>query len=92
MDENERVALAVLERDFSCLDKGLAEVKAEIKEVKVELKAEIAAVRTEMQDGFQRLEKKIDSKFPWMLGALGGVVVLITGFIYFFFESPSGQS
>lgn len=74
MTESNRVAIAVLQRDVAHLSHGLADTRAEVKEL-----------RSDMNAGFDELRKLIADRFNWTLCMFGGGILSIVGFIYFYF-------
>ena len=84
--------VAKLEERFDGVTAALAEVKAEIRDLRAEFRAELqgglSGIRAEMQGGFGALRAEIhaesanlraemQTQFRWLLGGLGGVVLAV---------------
>lgn len=96
----ERERLVKLEADVGHIKDDLKHVEAKIDRLETKVDAGFQRLDRKIDDksdlldrkmdyGFEKVNERIDKKFLWMLNALGGAVVLIVGFIYFYFGKLS---
>jgi hypothetical protein len=57
----------------------IADVRAEMRQLRSEVRSDFKDLRVEMDRRFDRVDQKIDRQFTWLAGVLVGVLLALVG-------------